>query len=228
MKNRIAAIILTILATALCAAGQEYRKDKRPQADKRDGLGMYQAEKVDMLHLLGALEIAGIRIFNFPLEPFDKKYRMEIRVHEYVDGKEVEQGAANSFDCFQDNTYIHPDMEDTGRYYTDYIESLTFYTKEADSTSKIRCDTYTMRVYASLRKKTIRAGSFYQWRSYGKTDWKQGEEIPLLVYASSWWDDKYKIERFCGVVDLSRDEARTRELLDMSPHYFVITYKIFE
>jgi hypothetical protein len=50
----------------------------------------------------------------------------------------------------------------------------------------------------------------------------------MLVYGSSWYDEKIKTDRFCGVVDLSLDEERTKELLDYSPHYYVISLKVFE
>jgi len=69
---------------------------------------------------------------------------------------------------------------------------------------------------------------FYNWRVYSKNDWVLNEEVPLLVYASSWYDEKYDVMRFCGAVDLSLSEEDTKELLDRSPHYFVISYKIAE
>jgi hypothetical protein len=82
-----------------------------------------------------------------------------------------------------------------------------------------------MSALIPFRKKRDRPWQSYHWRSYDMTEWKFGEETPLLVYASSW-DDGHGGERFCGAVDLSMDEAATRELLGFSPHYYMITYKL--
>ncbi|WP_394342733.1 hypothetical protein [Mucilaginibacter gilvus] len=53
-------------------------------------------------------------------------------------------------------------------------------------------------------------------------------KIPIMVYSSSWYDKKYDVERSCGAVDLSNDKAATKELLDNSSHYFLISYKIYD
>jgi hypothetical protein len=49
-----------------------------------------------------------------------------------------------------------------------------------------------------------------------------------LVFASSWYDDRIKQDRFCGTSDLSLDEKATKELLNFSPHYYVISLKVYE
>jgi hypothetical protein len=219
-------------AASYTAVGHEYRKDMRPQAEKEDGLGMYQVDRITTFHLVKALEIAGVRIFVFPLKPFDKKYKLDIYLHEYVNGKIVKTDNLYNFRIDNDNTYTHSGGEKYtlgGTYYTDYIDHITFYTKDGDSVATGSLSTYTLQNNnIKLQKKITREKQFYNWRSYSQTDWKIGEEIPLLIYASSWWDEKWELDRFCGVVDLSRDEKGTQELLESSLHYFVFTYKVYE
>ena len=91
----------------------------------------------------------------------------------------------------------------------------------------------TLTTYAGsdgmrLTTRKVRKNQFYNWRHYSKTDWVLNKDIPLLVCASSWYDSTNKVERFCGAVDLSLDEKQTQELLEKSPHYFVISYKVSE
>jgi hypothetical protein len=228
LKNISLAVILFVAAYCT-AVGQEYRKDMRPQAEKDDVYGEYQVDRITTLNLLKALELAGVRIFVFPLKPFDKKYKLDIYLHEYVDGKIVKTDSLYFFK--RDNTYIHDGGENYigDKYYTDYIDHITFYTQEGDSVTTASLHTYAARLGGKkLQKKITRERQFYKWRSYSQTDWKIGVEIPLLVYASSWWDEKWAVDRFCGVVDLSRDEKETQELMESSLHYFVFTYKVYE
>ncbi|MBZ9618997.1 DUF5041 domain-containing protein [Psychroflexus lacisalsi] len=72
------------------------------------------------------------------------------------------------------------------------------------------------------------SGQFYNWREYENTQWKLNTKVPLLIFASSWLDKEYNFHRFCGVVKLKENDERTQELLDYSPNYIVINYKISE
>jgi hypothetical protein len=49
-----------------------------------------------------------------------------------------------------------------------------------------------------------------------------------MVYASSWKDKEYGLQRFCGAVNLSENDKKTKELLSSSPHYFSIYYMVTE
>ncbi|GHV64656.1 hypothetical protein FACS1894199_03430 [Bacteroidia bacterium] len=211
------------------AVGQKYKKDMRPRAEKEDTQGMHQVDRITTLNLLKALKIAGVRIFVFPLQPFDKKHYLSFYLNEYVDGKKIQ---TDNFSGIQiSNDYMHTGGEkytagDKYKYY-DYVDNITFYTKNVDSVATVSFDMYGSEFGGiKLHEKITREGQSYHWRSYSQTDWKIGEEIPLLVYASSWWDEEDKVGRFCGAVDLSEDEKETKKLLKSSPHYFVFTYKV--
>ncbi|MGN1219385.1 MAG: DUF5041 domain-containing protein [Candidatus Cryptobacteroides sp.] len=49
---------------------------------------------------------------------------------------------------------------------------------------------------------------------------EEGKYIPLVSYASFWYDSKFKIIRFCGAAELDPD--MTTYILKETPHYYVI------
>ena len=69
---------------------------------------------------------------------------------------------------------------------------------------------------------------FFNWREFEKTTWKVDKKVPLLVFASSWLDKKNDFHRFCGVVKLNKDNEGTKELLNFSPNYIIISFLITE
>ncbi|MDL2241307.1 DUF5041 domain-containing protein [Bacteroidales bacterium OttesenSCG-928-L03] len=224
MKKLFLAFITALIS--ISALSQEtYRQDDRPQEVKEDQYDLYQTGLVSELDLLHALELLGVQIFIVPISPaFEKEYKMTIVCREYVDSVEVKSRNIN-LNYARNNTY--PYYVDTVRHF-DYIPRLAFYTQEKDSTLFARIETFGSTTGCTLKKNIVREGQFYRWRRYSQTDWKLNEEVPLLVYASSWYDERFKINRFCGVVDLSLDEEQTKELLDNSPHYYMISLKVYE
>lgn len=227
MKLSILFFLSFLLSINLYAQDFEYKKDLRSQRFKEDTFNSYQSEIITQLDIIRALEFGGIKIHKVPLMNFEKKYKLIVSVDEYVDGKKIE-----TKNIFQgDNTYLHftdSIPTDSTIPYVDYIDQLLFYMKDAADHSSLSFNTYAMTTRHQLNKNNIRENQFYNWRSYSKTNWILNENIPLLVYASSWFDNLSKIERFCGIVDLSMDEKDTKELLDNSPHYYIISYKVYE
>lgn len=55
-----------------------------------------------------------------------------------------------------------------------------------------------------------------------------GKKIPLMVFASSWKDETYGFERFCGVAYLTENGEYTNQLLTQSPSYIVISNLVRE
>lgn len=231
MKKIFVAFIGILISVNSNSQDFVYRKDNRPQNVKEDTYNNYQAENISKSTLLKALEIAGVRIFNFPISPaFEKEYSFSVNLNEY-ENNELVRSSDIVYTYKGKNIYVHwiPDsIEHKDVPFIDYIPKLTFYTKDNDSTLLLSLETYGNTNNTLLKKKIIRDGQFYNWRTYRQTEWKLNEEIPLLVYASSWYDERIKTDRFCGIVDLSRDEKETKELLDSSPHYYVVCLKVFE
>jgi len=232
MKTLILTSIISILIL-INAISQDiqYRKDDRPQNVKEDRFNNYQ-RSITEIELLKVLELLGVRIFDIPIFPaFEREYKLSVYLNEYVEGKKI-----NSDDIIYThqgkNVYIYWEkdlIEQKDIRYFDYIPKLSLFSKDNDTTMILNLDTYASRTLGiKLNKKKTRNTQSYDWRTYSKVDWKLNEEVPLLVYASSWYDEVIKSDRFCGVSDLSEDEEATKELLDKSPHYYVISLKVFE
>jgi hypothetical protein len=240
MKTLFTVIISLMISASVFSQNMprdiQYRKDERPQNFKEDRHNMYQSDRIGEIEILQALEIAGVRIFSIPFTPaFEKEYQHSTWIDEYVKGEKV-----NSIPLFRGmNTYLHFPVDsdlpaDSLPVYFDYIPKLTFYAKDGDTIQTVSMYHYRGGT-GDIKLKKIKSEEWtgygtqpYFWRAYSKTDWKLDEEIPLLVYASPWYDERIKAFRFCGTVDLSRNEKATKELLDNSPHYYVISMKVSE
>ena len=232
--KRVFAAFLSILISINAISQEKYRKDERPQNVKEDTYNQYQTNRISELDMLVALELLGIRIFDIPISPaFEKEYSLSVKLDEYVDGKKISsKDILPDHPTFKGNTYSHyieDPIEQKNVWYFDYISKMTFFSKDNDTTIIVKLSHLAGSVEGiKIKKKTVREGQFYNWRSYSNVDWELNEEVPLLVFASSWYDEQFKIDRFCGTVDLSRDEKETKELLDNSPHYYIISLKVFE
>ena len=231
MKKVFVAILSILISINVISQDIKYRKDERIQNIKEDGYDSYRVNHISNLDILKALEIAGIRIFDVPISPaFEKEYNLSVNLDEYVDGQKIKsQDIIQTYRGKNVYVYFAKDSDEQKSVpYFDYIPKLTFFSKDNDSTLLLSVEHYGGSLRIPLKKNIVRERQFFNWRTYSQIDWKLNEEVPLIVYASSWYDEKFKVERFCGVSDLSKDEKETKELLDNSPHYYVISLKIFE
>ena len=231
MKTLFVTFICTLISISAISQEIGYKKDVRPQNIKEDRFNDYQIDRISDVDILQALELAGVRMFVIPISPvFEKEYYLSVNLNEYVNGEKI-----NTTDIIRtykgENVYLHFEQDSIQQkeiFYFDYIPKLTFFSKDNDTTLLLRVSHLGGSSSIPLKKDKERSSQSYHWRAYSKTDWKLNEEVPLLVYASSWFDEKMKMERFCGAGDLSLNESATKELLDNSPHYYVISLKVFE
>ena len=232
MKRLVIIVISTLISISATSQEINYRKDDRPQSVKEDRYNSYQTDLISVIDMLKALEeMAGIRIFKVPITPvFEKEYNISIYLDEYVDGEEINSKDIFAHPFMKKNTYhyaIKDTVEQKDIYYDDFIPELTFFTQDNDTIMRLNINHYGARINGiTLHKKRLRDSQFYKWRIYRKIEWKLNEDVPMIVFASSWHDGR--VERFCGTVDLSEDEEATKELLEKSPHYFVISLKVSE
>jgi len=200
---------------------QNFKKDPRPDSLKEDYMDEYQAGQISKIDLLRALNSSGVRIFNCQLLPrFTKTYNLTVDVDEYLNGKLI---STKNVSPNEKNIYFFWEKE---KQYADYANKIQIITREADSVSVLSVDVMGNTTGIRLKKQLDRKNQWYSWRRFSKINWTLNTKIPILVYSSSWYDKKYDIERSCGAVDLSDDKAATKELLDNSSHYFLISYKI--
>lgn len=217
-------ILFSIVSIILISAellSQEYKFDTRPFKLKDDGQNYYKSELVTTLDLLQAIEMAGITINKFSIGSFDREYTIRVIKEEFKDGIVIETDTilqtSNKYSYF---------VKGKEGYYVSYIDSLKIFTKEEVSSLTLKFRTYAMSSKEIIKFEKYDKDSFYNIRSFVDTEWKQNDKIPLLVYASSWEDTEYGYNRFCGVVNLRKNEASTQELLSSSPHYFMISYVV--
>lgn len=222
MKYLCLFFVITI-ATSNDLMSQQFKRDTRLQTIKEDAYNMYQSDKVSNLDLIEALELSGITINKFYFGSFDKEYNFIIIIDEFKDSRIV-----NSDTVLNDNNEYHYYTMGSKEVSTDYIDQLKIFSKIEDSTLIFYFKTYGLSFKKEIIFKKYDKKSFYYFRSYIDTKWALNEKIPLLVYASSWLDKKGGFQRFCGVVNLSKNSEKTNELLASSPHYFMISYLINE
>jgi hypothetical protein len=222
MGTKSLVLFASLFAYINCYA-QTLRTDLRPDSVKEDLLNIYQVSQISKVDLLSALNDMGLRIFVAPVQPvFNKKYKLQINVKEYLNGKLIRK---KNISPSEDNLYFY---YITDKQYADYIKKIKFVTRDVDTASMLKVDIMGNTTGIKLKKQKERPYQFYSWRSYSLTAWELGKEVPLLVFSSSWYDKKYDLERSCGAVDLSENKAATIELLQNSPHYFVVSYQISE
>ena len=232
IKRFVVAFISALISISAISQEINYRKDDRPQNIKEDRYNEYQTDLISVIDLYKALEeMAGIRIFKVPISPvFEKVYTIFVILDEYVDGEKTNSKDLFEHSFLKKNTYhyaVNDTIQQKEIYYDDFIPNLTFVSQDNDTIMRLSISHYGVSIRGtSLHKQKLRDGQFYNWRIYRKTEWKLNEEVPVLVFASSWHDGRF--ERFCGTVDLSEDEEATKELLEKSPHYFVISLKVSE
>jgi hypothetical protein len=219
--------LLPFIACALISINsysQNFKKDLRPDSVKEDYMDDYQAGQISKVDLLSALNSLGVRVFNCRLLPrFTKIYKLTVDVDEFVNGKMI---STKNVSPNEKNIYFFWEKD---KQYADYVNKIKLIARDADSVSILSVDIMGNTTDGIKLKKHIeRKHQFYLWRRFSVTNWTLNAKIPMLVYSSSWYDKRFDIDRSCGVVDLSNDKAATKELMDNSPHYFLISYKISE
>ena len=215
--------IILFLLTAITAYSQEFAKDPRSQLQKEDTNDLYSINEITELDIVEALGLAGIQIHKFDLGEFDEKYDLHLFADEYVHGKLVKTDTLLAY-----HNQYHYFLEGKEEPSSDYIDQIKIFTRTDENTSTLLIRTYVLATQKEIGLSKLDNQQFFLWREYKETAWKPNQKIPLMVFASSWLDKKYNFHRFCGVAKLSEGDEGTDELLNSSPNYIVINYKVSE
>lgn len=218
-RNHFLLFFLLVLCSGL--EGQRQKADVRFAVQKEDHYNQFRSDEINHLDLLHAFDAAGVGIHKFNLGKFDQAYQLYFFADTYENGKLIKT------DTFfaETNEYIYFEAGEQD-YKVDFFDQLKIITLQEGNVSKLRIHTYAFNLKREVALKQWDDGQFYNWRAYGNAHWKLNEKIPMLVYASSWKDKRYGFQRFCGVVVLDDEEKDTRELLNNSPAYAVLSYKV--
>lgn len=217
----VAITIFLLMITTFNLFSQELKKDNRYRIQQEDPYNFYETENISKTDLLKAIEYLGMRIFKFDVPGNFESKTITILAREFKDGKEVNSDTIANFS----NEYLY---WDTGipDPFSDFISGVTIYSNTTENRSELQFEltSFVKRHKIELFKESD--DQFYQWRKYHKTNRKVGEEIPLMIFASSWIFPGENFHRFCGVVELNENDPMTKELLDFSPHYIKFIMKV--
>ena len=215
------ALTLTFLASLNSYSQSEYKVDKRPQNQKEHNLS--DVEDISLSDMMEILEFQGIKINKFKLGKFDKPYNISLIADEYLNGKLISSDTIVN----TSNTYIHFKSE---KPFYDFIDQITIITKNipGEKKSQLLIKTYGFSMSRLMNMKNVEKENSLNWVKYTDTKWQLNKKIPLLIYASSWLDEKYNIRRFCGVNTLIEGDKDTIELLNSSRNYVKISYLVSE
>jgi len=194
--------------------------DIRTQLEKEDSVNLYNQEEVTNLDLIEALEFASIRIHKFKIGEFDKKYKLQIFADEYVNGKLIKTDTLLDYN----NEYVFFPTKEA--YKKAYIDQIKILSKTVDNKSVLKFNLYSMSTQKEINLSKSSTQQFYNLREFNNVSWKLNNKIPLMIFASSWYDKRINSHRFCGVVKLNEEEDATKELLSNSPNYIIVNYKI--
>ena len=209
-------LILTCLSVSLYSQTKK-ALDTRAQLEKEDSNDLYNQSKITTLDLLEALDLASIRIHKFKIGTFDKEFKIQILADEYINGELIKSDTL--LDIINDYGFWV-----NGEYNQGFIDQIKIFTKTEDNNSILRIRTYSLTTQKEITLAKSDERQFFIWREYKDTHWTLNKKTPLLIYASSWLDKKYNIQRFCGVVKLKENDEKTIELLTSSPNYIIVSY----
>ena len=96
MKNlHLLLFLLLIIFGNQHLMSQQIKKDRNDQLKKEDSNNQYRSDKITNLDLLEAIELSGVNIYKYHLGPFDKKYKLNLTLDEYKDGKIIKSDTSS-------------------------------------------------------------------------------------------------------------------------------------
>lgn len=170
---------------------------------------------IELDDIMTLLNISGYELFNFDISDMSGKgYDLVFTTKEYAAGEEV---SSTNFR--------------TGRVRAEnYVEkiSLAFLPPANDSTRVMRINLPDFASFAAptFKLKGLSMKGFdrkiyrYKIRPFKLGEIKNSEFIPLILFASGWYDDVSNVLRFC--VEKAFDPDMSSPSLKKIPHYYVV------
>jgi len=181
----------------------------------------------DITHedVIEALQFAGIDIFKFSVNSFNKNYDFYIFVDEFT-----QAGGLKRVDTLLAHQTEFQQYSDDKSLETKHIDHFRFITKVLNNTY----DTiylYISTNYVSILKELHIAKEFsrkHYWVRFSQQETEINKTIPLLFYGSEWDDiiDGKKVSRFCSRKELKPELSDPT--IKLIPHYFIISYRFQE
>jgi hypothetical protein len=220
--------IISCMLVLSCAAFGQQIKTKNVELD-------------DLITLLGA---SGYELFSYDItEMLNERYDITIVKKEFDAGKEVTSSnltmvpnkrlltdfPESQWQAALDAGITIIDPETKAIAHAEKI-NFGFSPSDNDSTKFMQInvpDLTRMRNPLKLRglpmKDSDKKFFGYNTRPFKIETFKEGEFIPLILFGSSWYDERFNAYRFCGEREIDPDMSS--EILKDVPHYYVIGVK---
>ena len=192
--------------------------------------------------LFNVLEPMDVCIYHFDLKEFlNEKYKFTAYIDEYSPNKEPKRiynnNLGNNIKSLSEIPEEHQKefrkikQIPEGKNEWENIKEISIYLrKQNDSVAAFTINIPEVliankRVPLQQLKTENFSTYFYRPRpfKFNATEIKESLEIPLVLYASAWVDEKYKIIRFCGEKEI--DPEMNAKILKHVPHYYIIGIK---
>lgn len=217
MITKICLLSFTVLIINSVMFAQGIERNNERQSVKEDGTNYYRSDDLNQLDVLEALDFAGIKINKFKIGSFDTTHNIIFTIEEFLNSK------LRKTDTIFNRNNLYGFYIGEKRY-NDYIDQIKIISKQEGGTCKGKIETYVGSDGFKLVGDTTTKNRYYNWRSFINPTWKLNKKVPLMIYASSWTDKEYGIQRFCGTIELKENDDDTKELLKKSPHYYLFAY----
>ena len=195
----------------------------------------------DFITLLNA---SGYELFSYDIsDMLNERYDITIVRKEFEAGKEISSSNLNVFP----NKMLLTDYPETS--FQEVIEagfsiidpdtqaiahaekiSFGFYPSDNDSTKFMQINipiigsmSLPLKLRGLPRKGSEEKYFSYNTRPFKLKTFEVNEFIPLILYGSSWYEEKFNIYRFCGENEIEPDMSS--EILKDVPYYYVIGVK---
>ena len=227
-KNSVITLAMLVLS---CATFGQHIKNKNVELN-------------DLITLLGT---AGYELFSYDItEMLNERYDIEFIQKEYEAGKEI---ATSNLTTVKNKRLLTDIPEssrqkliDEGRVIDSKTQaishaenfSLGFYPSNNDTTKRMQLhvpEFITMpRITFNLRglayKNSDKLFYAYQTRPFKMSTFKENEFVPLVLFGSVWYDERYNLFRFCGEREIDPDMSS--EILKYVPHHYVVGVKFIK
>lgn len=197
---------------------------------------------------ISLLNTSGYEVFSFDISELrDTTYIIEMVVKEYVSDKDepISSRNINPWNNMKNRNMIQDfmwreltpeEMDDIKRSSVDFDKGIYSYSEKIsvgfipvknDSIETVQIDVenigsvrFNLNLRSILNEVNNTQVFTYGVKPFKTSSFKPNTFIPLALYGSYWYDDQYKIVRFCGENEIDPDMKA--EILKDMPHYYII------
>lgn len=230
MKKQLTFWVALILGFVTHAQGQQTSQP------------VIKSAKVETSDLMNALEMSGYRFARFDFSDFlNYNYNYDFKFYyQEFDGKTLLEPKYFNVGTNREPVSVFSEehrkqvlksrgLPEDSKYFRQLTDMSIYLVPKSDSVTKLVLEIPEYGRFTPLMKlKPIVTPDFtfymYESRPFELTAINLGENTPLMLYGSGWFDPKHNVCRMCGERELKKDMSS--EILKDMPHYYIIGVKI--